>query len=167
MRVPHVLSLAAIVTLAFAATATATSPPSRISSPYAMVVRILDESAGKYEVEIQNMNPTRFVSSFNWKPPAGLKITQITGATGGRCLLLYDGTITCKGMAEPPKSDLGVGASMIVDFTANGHEPIWTGSFWIHYGLVGTVKVEMSTFSDLPLCKKGQQTTKTHPCATV
>jgi hypothetical protein len=166
VRILQVLPLAGIVAFALAATGTADRPMSE-TTPYAMVVRILDENSGKYEVEIENMNPVRFVSSFTWTPPSGLQITEITGAIGGKCLLMDDGTITCKGMAAPPKTEQGIGGRLIVDFTASGHQPKWTGSFWIHYGLVGSVKVQMSTFSDLPLCKTGQHTTKAHPCATV
>jgi len=165
VRVLQVLPLLALVALALAVSATAATPV-RVTSPYSMVVRILDEGTGKYEVEIENMNPVRFVSGFDWTPPSGLQVVEITGSHGGKCLLLPDGTITCRGSAAPPRTQEGVGASLVVDFTASGHEPRWMGSFWLHYGLLGTVKVQMSTFSDLPLCKKGQHTTKAHPCAT-
>ena len=59
------------------------------------------------------------------------------------------------------------GGSIIVNFTATGRQPTWTGSYWIHYGVIGSVQVQQSTFSDLPLCKKGQKSSTAHPCTTV
>ena len=130
-----------------------------------MVIRVLDEQAGKYQVEIENGNPTKFVSSFNWTPPSDMKVTAVTGSIGGRCHLTGDGIVTCTGLALPAGSYTTMGGAIIVNFTATGRSPTWTGSYWIHYGVIGSVEVQQSSFSDLPLCKKGQKSTAAHPCA--
>ena len=165
MRIGTLLPFAVIVALVSGAAANAATPGPRIDFPYAMVLRILDEPAGKYQVEIENGNPTRFVSSFNWTPPSGLNVTAVTGSIGGICRLTGDGIIVCKGLAPPPDSMTSVGGSIIVNFTATGRQPTWTGSYWIHYGVIGSVQVQMTRFNDLPLCPKGHQSTKAHPCA--
>jgi hypothetical protein len=163
------LPLAATVAVALvlsAAAAYAAAPPTIVAEPYAMTLRVLDDSAGKYQVEIANENPTKFVSSFNWTPPSGMAITAITASIGGTCRLPGDGTVTCTGLASPATSVTTGGGSIIVNFTATGRQPTWTGSYWIHYGVLGSVQVQESSFSDLPLCKKSQKTTRAHPCAT-
>jgi hypothetical protein len=159
-----VLALCSSV-VAQAATPSAATPSIRVDHPYAMTVRILDEAAGKYEVEVENENPTKFVSRFSWTPPSGLAITQITSSTGGRCLLTGDGIVTCVGLAAPAGSVTTMGGSIVVRFNATGLEPTWAGSYWIHHGVLGSVKVTQSTFTDLPLCKTGQKSTAARPCA--
>ena len=163
------LAAAALAALVVGSSAYAATPPPkiRVDFPFAMVIRVLDDQAGKYQVDIQNGNPTRFVSSFNWTPPSGMTVTAVTGSIGGVCHLTGDGTITCKGLAAPPNSATTVGGDIIVDFTATGRQPTWTGSYWIHYGVVGSVQVQTSPFSDMPVCKKGQKSTNASPCANV
>jgi hypothetical protein len=57
---------------------------------------------------------------------------------------------------------------MIVDFTATGLQPTFVptsyGGYFIHYGVLGSVEVETGSFADLPLCKKGETSTRTNPC---
>jgi hypothetical protein len=140
--------------------------PLRVDTPYAMTLRVLDDVAGKYAVEVDNTNPTRLITGFNWTPPAGLTITKVTSTVGGKCELAAQGIISCKGGgAAGPTSAEGVGASMLVYFNATGLRPTWTGSMWIHYGVLGSVQVQTSTFSDVPACKKGETSTKNQPCA--
>ena len=168
MRIWRLLALAAAAALVASTTAFAATPAPpkpRVDMPYAMTVRIINEQAGKYQVEIENTNPTRFVSSFNWTPPAGMNVRSITSSIGGKCHLSTDGIITCTGLAAPPDTAEGVGASLIVDFVADGRQPTWANGYWIHYGIIGSVQVQMSKFSDLPICKKGQKSTAAHPCA--
>ena len=157
MRLGKLLPFAVIVALTVGAAANAATPALRIDMPYAMVLRVLDEPGGKYQVEIENGNPTRFVSSFNWTPPSGLNVTAVTASIGGICRLTGDGIIVCKGLAPPPNSMTSVGGSIIVNFTATGRQPTWTGSYWIHYGVLGSVQVQMTRFNDLPLCPKGHK----------
>ena len=167
MRVLKLLQAAVIVALVSSAAANAaTPPPPRVDFPYAMVIRVLDEPSGKYQVEIENGNPTRFVSSFNWTPPSGMNVVAVTGSKGGICHL-SQGIVICKGLAAPPDSATSVGGDIIVNFTATGRQPTWTGSYWIHYGVVGSVQVQTSKFGDLPLCKKGQKSSNTNPCSKV
>jgi len=161
------LLVAAIVALSVGASANAAAPPPRVDMPFAMVLRVLDESAGRYQVDIENSNPTRFVSAFNWVPPAGMTVTAVTASYGGICHLAGNGVIACKGLGAPPDSATGIGGSITVNFTATGRQPTWTGSYWIHYGVVGTASVQFSKFSDVPVCKSGQKSTKAHPCAAI
>jgi len=168
MRILTVVPAALAATFVLATTTNAAAPPPPIVvQPYAMVIRVLDDSAGKYQVEIDNSNPTRFVSSFDWTPPSGMTVTAVTSSIGGKCNLSSDGIVICKGLAAPPKSATSMGGAIIVNFTATGRQPQWTGSYWIHYGVVGSVQVQTSTFSDLPLCKKGQKSTAATPCANI
>jgi len=167
----RILKLAPVLLAAALMSATASNaakaPPPIVVQPYAMVIRVLDDSTGKYQVEIDNSNPTRFVSSFDWTPPSGMTVTAVTGSVGGTCNLTSDNIIVCKGLAAPPKSATGMGGAIIVNFTATGRQPQWTGSYWIHFGVVGSVQVQTSTFSDLPVCKKGQTSTNAKPCANI
>jgi hypothetical protein len=167
MRILRLLPFLLIFAFVLGSTANAAAPPTRVDFPYAMVLRVLDESAGQYQVDIENGNPTRFVSAFNWVPPAGMTVKAITSTSGGVCHLDGNGNIVCKGLGAPPDSDTSIGGSIKVNFTATGKQPTWTGSYWIHYGVVGTVSVQFSKFSDLPQCKSGQQNTKAHPCANI
>jgi hypothetical protein len=158
------LTFVVFVAVASSATASAATPSVRVDSPFAMTVSVLDEAGGKYQVEVQNENPTKFVSRVSWTPPNGLTITGITRSIGGKCLLTGDGVVVCVGQARPAASMTTMGGSIIVVFTATGLQPTWTGEYWIHHGVLGAVKVTQSTFNDLPLCKKGQKSTAARPC---
>lgn len=135
--------------------------------PYAMVVRIV--STDHYQIVVQNTNSTDFIKSFYYNPPAGLTITAVTGVQGGSCNL-NSGGIDCVGKIVPATCNGCVGASMLVNFTATGLEPTFANGFWTYYGVVGglevtgTIPIEKPTFSDLPICKKGEANTKAHPC---
>jgi hypothetical protein len=96
-----------------------------------------------------------------------MTVTSITSAIGGKCHLSTDGIIGCTGLAAPPSTAEGVGASLIVNFVATGRQPTFVNGYWIHYGVLGSAQVTMSKFSDLPVCKKGQKSTRAQPCASV
>lgn len=169
MRILRQVGIVATVGLAFCASSFASGAP--VTPPYMMSVRILDESAGAYQVEVDNMNPYRFIRSYVWTAPPGMTIIKITSTIGGKCLLQAPGTLTCNGSAAGPKNGSQVGESMLVDFTATGEAPKFIptsyGGYYIHYGVIGSVSVQMSTnFGDLPLCKNGEKSTKTHLCST-
>jgi hypothetical protein len=166
MRVARLLPfiLGAVLVVGAGSSNAATPPAPRVDMPYSMTVRILDDQAGKYQVEVDNTNPTRFISSFNWSPPSGMNVVSIISAIGGRCRLSTDGIITCTGLAAPPSTADGVGAALIVDFTATGRQPTYANGYWIHYGVVGSVQIQTSKFNDVPICKKGQKSTAAHPC---
>ena len=66
---------------------------------------------------------------------------------------------------------------MTVNFTASGLEPTFANGYWTYYGMVGAylritqmtpvpyhIPSALPTYSDLPLCKKGQKSTKARPC---
>ena len=72
----------------------------RVDEPYSMVIRVLDESAGKYQVEIENSNPLKFVSSFNWTPPSGMTVTAVTSSIGGKCHLTETMIVIGTGLAR-------------------------------------------------------------------
>ncbi len=154
--------------MAFVATAGASSTPApRVDLPYTLTVRVVNDQAGKYQVEVDNTNPVRFISAFNWSPPSGMSVTSVDHSIGGRCRIGDDGGINCTGLAAPPTTAQGVGAALIVDFTATGRQPTYANGMWIHYGVVGAVQVQMSKFSDIPLCKKGQKSSAAHPCGSL
>jgi hypothetical protein len=60
---------------------------------------------------------------------------------------------------------------MTVDFTGNGFEPVRVhtdyGGYWFDQGWTPgvTTVTKTSSFGDLPLCSKGQVSTKRKPCA--
>ena len=156
--------LGAMVLGGTAVAATATSS----DLPYVMVVRII--SHDHYQVEVQNTNPTSFIKSFDWTPPSGLTVTAVTGSQGGTCKLDGAGGISCTGKATPATCSGCVGASMLVNFTATGLEPTYANGYWTYYGVVGgvqvtgTIPIQKPSFGDLPVCKKGQKSTKKNPC---
>ena len=61
--------------------------PRRNDSDSITIVRFLDPSAGKYQVEVQNTSGIGYINSFNWVPPAGMTISAITSTEGGHCTL--------------------------------------------------------------------------------
>src|SRR5262245_4929317 len=156
------------------------------------IFRFLDPAAGKYQIEVDNTSGIGYINSFNWVPPAGMTITRITSTEGGHCTLVANPVpgggspmIACvggkKGIA-PPKCTCLSGGQMLVNFTATSdHTPSFNGKYWTYYGVVGSyTKITAMTpvpyhipsvlpsnpGEDLPLCKKGQVSTKRNPCST-
>ena len=144
--------------------------PIRVDIPYSMLVTEL--GSGLYRIEVDNTNPTSFIKTFSWTPPGGMTVTAVTSSEGGRCALSA-GTIECtagkKGITPPPC--MCVGGAMTVNFTATGRDPTFANGYWTHYGVVGsmqitsTIPVNIASFADVPLCAKGQVSTKAVPCA--
>lgn len=162
------LAVAGLVLLSFSGSAYASGAP--VSPPYMMSVRILDENAGSYQVEVDNLNPFRFITGYVWTAPPGMTILKITSTSGGKCLLTGSGTLTCNGSAAGPHDNTGVGESLLVDFTATGEQPQFIptsyGGYYLHFGVIGSVSVQTSAnFGDLPLCKKGQKSSQAHRCS--
>ena len=69
---------------------------------------------------------------------------------------------------------------MTVTFTARGLEPTFANGYWTHYGIIGSylqirqmtpvpyhIPSALPQFSDFPICKKGQKSTKARPCAVL
>jgi hypothetical protein len=136
--------------------------------------------SGKYQLEVQNTSGIGFLNTFSWVPPPGLTITAVTSSEGARCSL-QNGDIYCSGKITPPQCTCQPGGFMTVNFTATGDTPTYANGYWTYYGIVGgylhiqTVtpvpyhipSFSSSPFQDLPLCKGGQTSTKSKPCAPV
>ena len=132
-----------------------------------------------YQLDVQNTSGIGFIDEFTWSPPIGLTITGIKSTEGGRCSLVGGG-IQCTGKLQPPACTCQAGGDLTVVFTANGLEPTFANGYWTYYGIVGAqlqiqqmtpvpyhIPSTMPLTTDLPLCKKGQKSTKSHPCSTV
>ena len=66
---------------------------------------------------------------------------------------------------------------MTVNFTAKGLEPTFANGYWTYYGFSASrlqiqqmtpvpyhIPSSLPTFTDVPVCKKGQKSTKARPC---
>jgi hypothetical protein len=145
------------------------------------ILRILDRTAHKYQIEIENTSGIGYINTFNWLPPNKMTITAITSSEGGRCALINN-AISCtggkKGIA-PPICTCLAGGSMLVNFIATGMEPTFDGEYWTSYWNIGSStqitsmtpvpyhipSVLYLVGADLPLCAKGQTSTKAKPCS--
>ena len=136
--------------------------------------------SGRYQLDVQNTSGIGYINQFTWNPPANLTVTAVTSSEGGRCTLV-GGSIQCNGKVAPPKCTCLAGGDLTVTFTAKGLDPTCANGYWTYYGIVGAyLQIQQMTpvpyhipsalpnvGLDLPLCKKGQRSTKLHPCATV
>src|SRR3954447_18979154 len=158
-----VLAVVALGVLAAAAGA-AKKPPDQY---YVMTIHHVGEK--QWEVSVFNTNPNaKFIGTFWWIPPIGMNITALENVKGGKCTLGRN-AINCKGNVAPPSCETCIGASMTMDFTADGAEPTFVkttyGGYWIHYGVLGILNVpSLTSFGALPTCAKGQKSTKAKPC---
>jgi hypothetical protein len=138
------------------------------------VVRWL--SPGLYQLDVQNTSGIGYINQFTWTPPPALTITAITSSEGGKCTLV-GGNIQCNGKVSPPTCTCLAGGDLTVNFTAKGLEPTFANGYWTYYGIVGAylqiqqmtpvpyhIPSTLPTGADLPLCKKGQKTSKSNPC---
>jgi hypothetical protein len=147
------------------------------------IVRFIDPTRNLYQIEVQNTSGIGYINSFNWSPPQGMTIIAVTSSEGGKCSL-SNGDIECtaggKGIA-PPTCTCSIGGKMTVNFTATAKQPTFQDGYWVSYGVVGAytqiqsmtpVPYHIPSFVtttpgvDLPLCAKGEKSTKTKPCAT-
>jgi hypothetical protein len=133
-------------------------------------------TTGVYQLDVQNTSGIGYINTFRWVPPPGLTITAVTSSEGGRCALVA-GNIECNGKVAPPTCTCQAGGDLTVNFTAVGLDPTFANGYWTYYGMQGAyLQIESMTpvpyhipstlpFGvDLPLCKKGQKTTKATPC---
>jgi hypothetical protein len=136
-------------------------------------------SPGVYELDVQNTSGIGYINQFTWVPPVNLTVTAVTSTQGGRCALV-GGSIQCTGKIAPPKCTCLAGGDLVVTFTAKGLEPTYANGYWTYYGIVGAylqiqqmtpvpyhIPSALPTGVDLPLCKKGQKSTKAHPCTSI
>jgi len=153
----------------------AADPAVRSNADAVAVVRWI--APGVYQLDVQNTSGIGFINQFNWSPPANLTITAVTSSEGGKCSLV-GGNIQCNGKVAPPRCTCLPGGDLTVNFTARGLEPQMINGVMTWYGLVGAyLQITQMTpvpyhipstlprdVADLPLCKKGQTSTKLHPC---
>jgi len=147
----------------------------RASGDAVTIVRWI--SPGVYQLDVQNTSSIGYIDTFSWVPPAGLTITAVTSSEGGKCALL-NGDVECNGKIAPPDCTCRAGGELTVNFTASGLQPTFANGYWTYYGMDGAyLQIQQMTpvpyhipsalpqfGADLPLCKKGQKTTKTTPC---
>jgi hypothetical protein len=139
-----------------------------------VIVRWL--SPGLYQLDVQNTSGIGYINQFVWTPPAGLTVTAITSAEGGKCRLV-SGDIECNGNITPPTCTCLAGGDLTVNFTATGLQPTYANGYWTYYGMVGAyltitemtpvpyhIPSTITESSDLPVCKKGHSSTKKNPC---
>jgi hypothetical protein len=155
--------------------AAAADPLGRGSADAVTVVRWV--SPGTYQLDVQNTSGIGYINQFTWNPPANLTVTAVTSTEGGKCGLV-GGSIQCNGKVAPPKCTCLAGGDLTVTFTAKGLDPTFANGYWTYYGLVGAyLQIQQMTpvpyhipsslpkvGLDLPLCKKGQTSTKARPC---
>jgi len=144
-----------------------------------VVVRQLPN--GRFELLVQNTSGIGWIDSFQWVPPPGMTVTNISHTSLGACKVVA-GAISCTARLKTPKCTCRPGGSMTVDFTATGRDPTTQDGHPLTLGVVGSFLrlTKMSPVpyhipswlggvptpnSELPLCKRGQKSTKAHPCA--
>jgi hypothetical protein len=134
-------------------------------------------SPGLYQLEVQNTSGVGSIDSFTWVAPINLTVTAVTSSEGGRCTLV-GGNIQCTSDLAPPPCTCEGGGVMTVNFTATGLSPTFQNGYWQTYGIVGSYleiqsmtpipyhipSFQSASNEDLPLCAKGETSTKQHPC---
>jgi hypothetical protein len=177
---------AVLLTLVIVPCAVAANPPPPIDpdqgakqgNDAVVVVRQLSNQS--YELLVQNTSGIGYINSFQWVPPVGMTITKITKVSTGHCNLAA-GDISCVAKLKPPICTCRPGGSMTVDFKATGRDPTTQDGHPLTLGVIGSfLRIEKMTpvpyhipswiggvptlQPDLPLCRKGQTSTKAHPC---
>jgi hypothetical protein len=171
------VDIADAATSAVAATSVAKVDPNALGKGAADAVTVVRwVSPGTYELDVQNTSGIGYINEFTWVPPASLTVTAIESAQGGKCQLV-GGNIQCNGKLPPPNCTCLAGGDLVVTFTATGLEPTFANGYWSYYGMVGAyLQIQQMTpvpyhipsskpsGLDLPLCKKGQKSSKSNPC---
>jgi hypothetical protein len=128
-----------------------------------------------YELYVENTSEIGFINTFQWVPPAGLKVTAITHTSTGRCQLA-GGSIACDSTLRPPKCTCNAsGGNVTIRFTAKSLPGTAKNHGWVNAKLrignmtpvpyvIPSTPDRISSLSDLPLCKPGQRTSEAHPC---
>ena len=169
---------AAASTRATAAAAAAAVDPNTVARGAGDAVAIVSWiSPGVYSLDVQNTSGIGYINTFSWSPPIGLTITAVTSSEGGKCSLVGS-DIECNGKISPPTCTCQAGGDLTVTFTATGLQPTFANGYWTYYGMEGAfLQIQQMTpvpyhipsalpqfGADLPLCKKGQKSTKALPC---
>jgi hypothetical protein len=159
--------------LAYGETSAKSSPPNLKvlrAAKHQNIVTLRWVQKNQWELQVENTNATSFIHDFEWAPPTGLTISRITSSLGGNCRL-DQAIIKCTGDIAPISCNTCEGGTMTIDFEGTGFDPTFVhtdyGGYWITQGwMPGSVNVTaLSPFGDLPLCAKGQASTKAKPCA--
>jgi hypothetical protein len=131
-----------------------------------------------YELRVTNTSDVGFINSFTWLAPPQMTITSVTGSSRGSCQLA-DKNIFCGSVAiQPPKCTCESGGKMTVRFVATIGDAKFNREHGIVGGLAGSflrlgemtpVPYVIPSYRgqppvDLPICAKGQQSTKAEPC---
>ena len=163
---------------AAASTRAAAADPNTLGRGAADAVTVVSWiGAGTYQLDVQNTSGIGYINQFTWVPPANLTVTAVTSSKGGKCVLV-GGSIQCNGKVAPPDCTCKAGGDLTVIFTARGLEPTFANGYWTYYGIVGAyLQIQQMTpvpyhipsavpklGLDLPVCKKGQKSTKARPC---
>jgi hypothetical protein len=142
---------------------------------------------GRYQLTVQNVGFLGFINSFSWNAP-NVVITKVLSSSSGSCTAgpqrevitqygrLPEGSLSCVGMAiKPPKCSCLPGGTATITFL--GHPIVSTKH--VTYGIeesrlvLGNLTLlpyHIPSYlggganADLPLCAKGTQSTKSHPC---
>jgi hypothetical protein len=128
----------------------------------------------RYLLTISNGSDLGFLNSFTWVHPPQLTITALEGSSAGTCRLV-NGDISCTGMAiKPPTCTCLRGGVASIRFDARvktvaGQSYGGVEGGWLRIGNVTPVPYTIPSFQgqppvDLPICPKGQESTKDRPC---
>src|SRR5579862_4785178 len=110
LRQATALALALVSFGCLAATASAAKP---VDQYYIMTIHDLGNS--HWELGVVNTNPdAKFIGSFWWIPPIGMKIVSLQGVKGGTCQV-GGNALSCKGNVAPPNCFTCVGTTMTMD----------------------------------------------------
>ena len=172
------VSLSVGVHAAAASTRAAVADPNTLGRGAADAVTVVSFlGSGRYQLDVQNTSGIGYINQFTWVPPPNLQVTAVTSSEGGKCLLV-GGSIQCNGKVAPPTCTCQAGGDLTVIFTAKGLDPTFANGYWTYYGIVGAyLQIQQMTpvpyhipsavpklGLDLPVCKKGQKSTKARPC---
>ena len=172
------VALSVGVHAAAASTRTAAADPNTLGRGAGDAVTVVSFlGSGRYQLDVQNTSGIGYINQFTWVPPPNLLVTAVTSSEGGKCALV-GGSIQCNGKVAPPDCTCKAGGDLLVTFTAKGLDPTFANGYWTYYGIVGAyLQIQQMTpvpyhipsavpklGLDLPVCKKGQKSTKARPC---
>jgi hypothetical protein len=134
-----------------------------------MTLQRIDDETWQLYVENASRNAVA-ISWITWTAPVGLKVEQITNSSGGTCRLAGGG-FECRTQLAPPSCPTCEGEGLTVNFKGTGFDGRYVktsyGGYWVQQGWRpgGAAIIATPGFADVPICKKGQTSTKAKPCA--
>jgi hypothetical protein len=123
----------------------------------------------EYRLTVTNISGVGTINSFNWVPPANIKIVKVLSSSIGSCAPTGLGKeITCTGvdLKRPSCSCSGDGGKVVITFVAN-QRLVLTGLAQV-VGATPALDPIPSTPQppDVAACKPGETSTKAHPCTS-